>query len=216
MPDGACIYTAPSGHPPVTACINVFQDAAWLERCIASLEGKVKAIVVVDGAYEKFPHEKPWSTDGTLDIAKAKADVVVTRQTVWPTETDKRNHYIRYVPEGEWWLRIDADEELVGSFYTPFEGVCHQLMLDRTDGAQSYPIHALFRRGGHSRYYGCHHAVWYGQTLLTKDEGVPVYPGVRLLHHHSERSRERQLAKGKGYYPVIKEIECGFRARFKV
>lgn len=213
--DGVGMNANPA-QPPVIACINVFQDAEWLERCIASLEGKVAAIVVADGAYEGFPCDKPWSTDGTLDIAKEHADVVIQKGTPWASETAKRNHYVEYVPEGAWWLRIDADEEFTGDFREPFEGVCMRIMLERTDNVQPYPIHALFKKGRHSRYFGTHHSVWWGRTLLVKLEDLPVYPGIRLLHHHSERSRERQLAKGRGYYPVLKEVEGGFRKRFKV
>lgn len=214
MPEGVSIHTTPSGPPPVTACINVFNDVDWLSKCLQSLRGKVKATVVVDGAYEGFPHEKPYSTDGTIELAKEFADVVITKDTAWANEIVKRNHYIRYIQDDEWWMRIDADEELEGEFGEPLEGVCYQIMLHRTDNVLPYPIHALFRKDSSSRIYGTHHSVWYGRTLLPKLEDLPVYPGVTLIHYNNDRCQERVKAKGIYYRNALRESERAFRKRF--
>lgn len=208
--------SVPPSTPPVTACINVYNDVGWLEKCLDSLQGKVEATVVVDGAYEGFPHDKPYSTDGTIELARQRADVVVTNTKLWPTEIVKRHHYLGYVREGRWWLRIDADEELVGSFEQPLAGVCYRIMLERTDGVKPYPIHALFKKGPHSRIFGTHHAVWYRRTLLPKLEDLPVYGGVTLLHHIAERNQGRIEAKGKYYRETYPVVEGEFRERFKV
>jgi len=195
----------------------VFNDAGWLEKCLKSLQGKVKAIVVVDGAYEGFPHERPYSTDGTIELAREFADVVVTNNTAWESETIKRHHYIRYVPENEWWLRIDADEELEGYIPEGLEGVCYRIMLKRAGSSvPEYPIHALFRRGPHSRIYGTHHSVWWYRTLLPKLEDWPILPGCRLLHHQNARDTARTKAKGVYYRTALLDTEKDFRQRFNV
>lgn len=178
---GDAYRAASPGIPPVYACINIYEDAKWLEMCLNSLEGKVKAVIVVDGAYEGFPHETPWSEDGTVELALERADVVVETKRAWPNEVTKRDYYLRYVPDGKWWLRIDADEELKGNFDAPLEGDCMMLMLQRDDGSDAYPIHALFRKHPDSRYFGTHHSVWRGDDLLIRREDWPVYSGASLI-----------------------------------
>lgn len=216
MPEGVSIYTTPSELPPVTACINVFNDVEWLEKCAASLQGKVKAIVVVDGAYEGFPHDKPYSTDGTIELARQFADIVVTKDTAWESETVKRNHYVKYVPKNEWWLRIDADEEFRGNIPPDLQGVCYRIELQRTEDPIGYPIHALFKKGAHSRIYGTHHSVWWYRSLLPKLEDLPVLSGCKLVHHAAERDVERVKQKSAYYRNALRESEREFRQRFNV
>jgi len=206
----------PPSTPPVTACVNVYNDVEWLRKCLTSLQGKVRATVVVDGAYQGFPHEKPYSTDGTIELAREFADIVVTRESAWESETVKRNHYIQYVPEGEWWLRIDADEELEGEIPAELEGVCYRIELRRTGTSVHYPIHALFKRGKHSRIYGTHHSVWWYRTLLPKLEDIQVLPGCKIQHHGMERCKERTKAKSAYYKGALRSTERDFRQRFNV
>jgi len=198
--------------PPIYACINVYDDAGWLERCLWSLDGKVEAIIVVDGAYAGFPHEIPYSTDGTIELAKEVADIVITRKSAWPNEIVKRNAYIPHVPNNKWWLRIDADEELQGEFTEPLDGNCYMVMLERTDGSNNpYPVHALFKKHPSSRYHGTHHAVHLNDEILVKSV-KPVYPGVKLLHHCQSRDVKRAERKGTYYRESLAPSEREFRS----
>lgn len=197
--------------PPIFACINVYDDVEWLVGCLHSLRGKVEGIIVVDGAYVGFPHDKPYSTDGTVEVAKEFADVVVETERAWPNEIIKRNHYLGYVPDGKWWLRIDADEEFAGEFSEPLTEDCYMLALQRTDGsADPYPIHALFRKYADSRYHGTHHAVWHGGECLVKKD-APAYPGVTIRHHCQARDAGRVQRKGEYYRRTLAPSERVFR-----
>lgn len=74
-------------------------------------------IVAVDGAYAEFPlekHEKPWSTDGCLDLARKEADVVIEASKCWSNQMEKRTQYIKAIPPGEYCFYIDSDEVLEG------------------------------------------------------------------------------------------------------
>jgi len=196
---------------PIYACINVFEDAEWLKKCLTSLAGKVAGIIVVDGAYAGFPHEKPWSEDGTVEIAKAIADVTVETMQAWLNEIVKRNQYLKYVPDGAWWLRIDADEELVGDFTEPLQGDCYMLDWQRTDDSDSgCPTYALFRKYPDSEYRGTHHAVWHDGQCIIKG-AVPVYKRARLIHHCQERDAARIERKGTYYREVLEPSEREFR-----
>lgn len=219
-------YTSPAPLvPPITACLNVYQEAKWLERCLRSLlepYRKVECIVVVDGAYAGFPHECPRSTDGTLEIAERFADIVVSKDTAWENEVIKRNFYVQFVPEGHWWLRIDGDEILKGDFsqFTPEPSdFAFCLNTAPSNGINPYPIHALYRKEATSRYYGTHHAVWFDRTLVPKlEEGreCPLFSGASLPHFRSERDKERVEAKGEYYKNSLQESEREFRGKWRI
>lgn len=200
----------------------MYQDAKWLEQCLRSLcepTPKVDSIVVVDGAYEGFPHEQPYSTDGTLELAEQYADVVVRTKHAWKNEIVKRNYYIQFVPDNAWWLRIDADEELVGDFRTfrpEPDQLAGYMRIKRVDMDDSFPVMCLYKKGETSRYYGTHHSVWYEDKLLPKLETneVPVYQGAMLLHYTNLRSVERRDARGIYHREALQPQEAAFRRTY--
>lgn len=86
--------------PGITLAMIVKDEEEKLPRCLASVEGVVDDIVVVDTG----------STDGTLEIARRHGARVF--QMEWPGAFDAaRNESLRHV-ETEWILWLDADEWL--------------------------------------------------------------------------------------------------------
>ncbi len=199
--------------PPsrIFACLNVFEEGRTIERCLKSLVGKVEKIIVIDGAYKEFPHEKPYSTDGTIETARQYADVIVTANEPWENEIVKRNFYLRFVPVGTYWLRIDGDETLEGEFPKDMTEDAYMMLLYRTDKVGPYPIHAVFKRTEHSYYYGTNHAVHNGNKLLVKENATIL--GRAALRHHIQDSRSDERIARKGeYYKWLNQAESGFRS----
>ena len=88
--------------------ISAFNEARMLPMCLGHLPREAR-VLVVDGAYADFPHEKPWSTDGTLEIAERWGAKVVSVKKPWANQMEKRTATL--VP-GEVVFVLDADELL--------------------------------------------------------------------------------------------------------
>lgn len=85
----------------VVAIILTFNEEHHLARCIASLQGIANEIVVADC----------YSTDATLDIARAHGARVIQRE--WINHATQFNWALTQLDsDTDWVLRIDADEIL--------------------------------------------------------------------------------------------------------
>lgn len=199
-------------------CMNVYQSKEMLEKSIPALP-RVSSdlLIVVDGAYQKWPHTVPWSTDGTVEYAKEFADIVVEVKRPWRTEWEKRNSYLMG-GEGDWYVVVDSDEVWRGprpdlgskNLNEDFYNI--ELRRLRKDGPPHFGITPVFRvyRAYPDLYiYGAHHAIWKGQRLLTK-EARPKIPGVMLEHLAEWRSKEYLNSKGEYYRIGQKEDELEF------
>lgn len=195
-------------------CINSYNESKALPRCIASARTNAPhaKVVVVDGAYEKFPHgEVPASTDGSLEAARETADIVIECQypSGWPDEIVKRSSYFIGKP-GDAYVVVDADEEIVGPVPECFPHPFMDVMLDRDDGIHPYAVYRIHTHQETGiRYEGSHNSVWTNGTL-TNAERRPLYEGFRLMHHYTERTAERQIQKGR-YYDWLAESERQYR-----
>lgn len=86
---------------PITAIVLAYNEALHLERCLKSIKGVCKDIVVVDS----------FSTDATKQIALANGARFV--QNPWVNYATQFNWALEHVNiKTEWVLRIDADEYL--------------------------------------------------------------------------------------------------------
>lgn len=87
----------------ISACMMVRNEEKNLPRCLASIQGFVDEIVVVDTG----------STDGTIEIARAYGAKIYEHP--WQNDFSMhRNQSLGYA-SGDFLLVIDADEELVRS-----------------------------------------------------------------------------------------------------
>ena len=85
----------------LTAIILTYNEEKHLARCIESLAGMADTVVVADC----------FSTDATLDIARAHGARVVRR--AWVNHATQFNWALTQLdPDTDWVLRIDADEVL--------------------------------------------------------------------------------------------------------
>lgn len=87
--------------------IIAYNEARMLPMCLGHLPRH--RVRIIDGAYADFPHEKPWSTDGTLDIAIRWGAEVVEVTEPWADQCAKRTAAL---VAGEVCFTPDADEML--------------------------------------------------------------------------------------------------------
>lgn len=87
--------------PQVSACLIVKNEAANLQRCLASVQTVVDEIVVVDTG----------STDETVAIARQFTDKLYSLP--WQDDFAAARNYSLEQASGDWILVIDADEVLV-------------------------------------------------------------------------------------------------------
>lgn len=185
--------------------VSFYNEIQFLERCLRSLRGKADFIVGIDGAYISFPHDKPWSTDGTIELARKYADKVITTEKAWESQIVKRNQYL-IGKEGDWYLMIDGDEEIAGSLEGYETKDDWNISLYRTDGVPMYPVYRLFRHRQGMRYFGTHHCLMIGGEILNKRK-MPSMPNCNIVHYNAERPRARREAKGEYYRSRTEERE---------
>jgi glycosyltransferase involved in cell wall biosynthesis len=86
-------------HADLTVIILTFNEEQHLARCLQSLRGVAKRVVVVDC----------YSTDGTVALAQAHGAEVV--QHAWVNHSSQVNWALNNVPiDTQWTMRLDADE----------------------------------------------------------------------------------------------------------
>ena len=180
----------------IIAGIIVYDEEELLPGCLESLRGQVQRIVVVDGAYEHYPHQEIQSMDLTREIAWCYGAEWIEcpregRHWAWRDEVEKRNAYL-VGQEGDWYLRIDADERLVGNIPVLVDGQDYALSTYGPNGQPGWLL-SLFQHRGRMRYEGSHVAVWSAERLLKVQEAVKVDTAVcRLAHLATMRSARRQ------------------------
>lgn len=98
----------------LSLCMIVKDEEQLLPACLASVQGVVDEIVVLDTG----------SRDRTVDIAKSYGARVY--QTEWPNDFSvARNQALQYV-QGEWVLVLDADEVLLPEIIPPLRQAIQQ------------------------------------------------------------------------------------------
>lgn len=196
--------------PTVIGVVIAYNEEAMLPGCLESLQGQVSHIVVVDGAYENFPHDVPYSTDATCEIARAYgATVIPCPGRAWHTQVEKRTAYL-VGAEGQWYFWIDADERIVGLLPVPEDGK-HYAFRIRYRGGQYGYVPRLFQHQGHMRYEGSHNALWSDDRLIHMD-GVVMVDAEECHFEHltTLRSVDRQLDK-RVFYRKRDEYERPYR-----
>ena len=103
----------------IIACFNVFNEAEHFEKALRSVLDFADEVIIVDGAYKDYPHERPWSTDGTLQIAarywaenEGRIKIVYTADA-YESQIEKRNIYLRMVKDGDYVMVVDGDWRVV-------------------------------------------------------------------------------------------------------
>ena len=111
------------------ALINLYNDYSTLLMALHSIKDVVDTIIVADGAYrlyyeeykQHFKEAKPWSTDGSLQILDAMKNNLPPIKMIdcpngkpWSNQCIKRTALLDAVPQGDWFIVLDADEMFYG------------------------------------------------------------------------------------------------------
>lgn len=99
----------------LTACCIFYNDAELLENMFLSLKECEIQCIAIDGKFRHYPNENLHSTDGSIEVAKKYADLYIPAdESFLENQMTKRTRYIKEISNGEYFLVIDSDEELIG------------------------------------------------------------------------------------------------------
>jgi len=200
----------------LVGCVIYYEDCLdLLERCFTSLRARVDRLVAVDGAYESFPHDLPWSSEAHLQVAKRYADVLWSTGVPWADEIEKRNSYLEHCDPGDWVLVLDADEELHGRLPVLDEAQVGYNVTLHQDWLQPRPVFRFFRMSEGLHYRGAHNALFDAEGRLLNHEVTETLPNLNIEHHAWKRPAERVSAKGI-YVRALAERERAFREEYKL
>lgn len=202
----------------IIAVIIAFNEERMLPGCLESLEGQVDRVVVVDGAYARFPHQVPWSTDATREIVWCYGAEWVPcprgdddgQPRAWVDQVEKRTAYL-VGQQGDWYFHIDADERLVGRLPTPEDGH-HYAFQVHTRNLRLTWTPRLVQHRGWMRYEGAHNALWSDDRLVHMAEAVRVPPEQARLQHLSHLRCAQRIRDKAGFLPGRYEREREYRA----
>lgn len=201
----------------ILACVNVYNEERMLPGCLDSIADQVDRIVVVDGRYAQFPGQGAVSTDSTVAIAEAFGAEVIGPPggQPWPSQMAKRSAYL-VGDEGDWYLRIDADERLVGDLPAELQdGVSYALRVRWLDEPTQSWLPCLFQHRGLMRYRGAHCALWSDDRLISRVCEAARLRRPYLLHLTKFRETERMRAK-RQYYAWQRQAELEYRQQWQV
>jgi tetratricopeptide (TPR) repeat protein len=163
----------------LSACLIVRDEERFLPRCLASLQGHVDEICILDTG----------SVDATLEIARSFGARI--GHMPWNDDFSRARNASLDLASGDWILQIDADEELVSpkpgllASLQASSAVCHLVQLDLLgSGGRSERVQQprLFRRDPRLRFRRPLH-----ETILDglAEANLPSpQPCSLLLIHH--------------------------------
>ena len=200
----------------LVATIICFNDYPLIVDCIKSIYDKVDKIIAVDGAYDDFPCDINYSTDGTLEYLDSLDKVELILAPGIP-EVAKRNKYLEPLEDNDTVLNIDADEVLIGDIP---ELTTDFVSMDWCDGHSKHVqrrVTKLFKYHENMRYVGCHYTLYTGDGIMinklheviNKDFSCERITSCHILHNWHLRSDLRKFQKSQ-YYKKLVRLEAGF------
>ena len=156
--------------------IIAFNEARMLPLCLSHLP-RGTDVLVTDGAFANYPHDKPWSTDGTIQIAERWGAKVKRVRKAWPDQMTKRTAAL--IP-GEVCFCPDADELLHTAMpeLPPDADVgwvtCNSAIYDRP-----FLIPRVFRVREGWHFAGRHHWLYDADGDLVTSH---THPGEKYKH----------------------------------
>lgn len=167
----------------------VRDEERHLDRCLASLDGVVDEVVIIDTG----------STDDSIAIARARGARV--HQSAWEGDFSRSRNIALALARGRWILYIDADEELAGASRESVEGLlsaaqeaAFRLLLHPYPGWTAYREFRLWRNNPRVRFEGVIHEKVRPAILdLAEREERPIGDcDLRLLHDGYVGDQERK------------------------
>jgi hypothetical protein len=188
--------------------MNVFNEAKNILKAIDSIYRVADEIHIYDGAYKNYPHEKPYSTDGTIDLIKKFPDVenkikLFECTTPYGNQIEKRTLMFKTGKEGDYFFKLDGDEYITNAEeirkYMDCE-VGYAWALSNLYETP-YMVTRLFkwRKGMH--YAGRHHWLFDGKNnFIASDQNYSLntkicYMNVRVFNFRDSSNVVRKKDK---------------------
>ena len=186
----------------VCAAMVVYEEARCLPMALGCLPDDMP-VVVVDGAYEEFPHEQPHSDDGTCQIAERWGAHVMRVTEPWRDQCVKRTAACDYAATfAPVVLVLDADEMLEGDVPVLQEGCDVGWVWIRSSlYPQPYLQPRLYRWRAGWHFERRHHWIYDRDGVLVTSHQQPGSAYTHtithgLIHNMREwRSKDRDGAK---------------------
>lgn len=203
----------------IIGVVSGYDECEQLGGALKSLSPAVDRVVYVDGCYEDWPRragQEPWSTDGSVDMARSRGCQVIETPAPWRDQAAKRSAYL-VGDMGDWYIQLDCDERLVVTGdprrWLPGTTCLAWLLVQLQDphGWRWMPRIWCHLEGLH--YRGKHSDLWDGhgrKTALQDGDGTetPHRGGccllARILHLREQKPRVRRDQQGC-YYSTRKE-----------
>lgn len=182
----------------LTVTVITFNESAHIAAALDSVAWADEIIVVDSG-----------STDGTADIARAKATRVITRE--WPGYSAQKN-FAADQASHDWVLSMDADERV-----TPALAREIRALLDRGPGARGYRVRRVswyLGRWIRSTDWFPDHQLRLYDRRAGRWNGVRIHESFRLadgapghlegeLEHYAYRDISHHVAKINAYTTLV-------------
>lgn len=162
--------------------------------------------MAVDGAFADFQHDKPYSTDGCLDIARKYADILIETDRAWNTQILKRNRYMTLENPNDFYLIIDSDEKLEGEIDPFLDNDYNAIPIIERGKLLDNRIRLIRHRAG-IKYQRKHSLIWYKNRIVNQpgeNNNFHVLDTCKIIHSPEKRSPAR-LEKDGQY--IIKRQE---------
>jgi hypothetical protein len=178
-----------------------------LERSLKSLKKVTDKVLAIDGAYREFPHKDFLSQKASLDVVKSLADQVIIPEKEWHDEPAKRNAYLKLKSTKDYYLMLDADEEVTGTRPANLTHPVYRISLSTkragVDLAGYY--NRLFRHHVGMRYHLTHNNLILkdGTSLSIPDDHIPICQDIKIFHYPEQRPQGRQ--EQDGHFEKVKE-----------
>lgn len=190
---------------------SVYNNQREIRSSIESYIDHVDKIIVADGVFGNFPHDCAKSTDKTKEYAhKACGNKIVwiENDNAWKNETTKRNAMLDKVPNGDYFVILDADELLISDYETNKNGF---------ERAKKYNC-CLITCYNFNPYTGDYHGTEsdYNNTrwIMNKAPALRFYKkreGMKYKYHHSTLYVDNvNVSKSEAYIDEIEFINAKF------
>jgi hypothetical protein len=205
------------------------EPASFLKRCIHSLNGVADHLVAVDGAYQLFPNGKARSPEQNYRaIRKAAMSTGIgltihTPDRPWQgNEIEKRDRMFRLAEhhDPDWYLVIDADEELVqppadlrDQLATTTRDVASVRLVDAGTTGRHVNLPMFFRAipgiQVKDRHYG--YTTPDGRILWGDSDTRRAEPRLTLdmrVNHYTQRRPHQRQAQARAYYQDRERVQA--------
>ncbi len=203
--------------------ITSYNDADTIGRTLESV--KHLDVHLFDGKFVDFPGDSLASTDGTLEIAKGFSNVTVYDAVPNETQCEKRTRMFSVLTPGEYGLKLDGDEILLGEI----NGIqSHDVYWGWTiSPLYDYPYCTarIFRMQEGMHYAGRHHFLFdKKKKLIASDQNMGLnyqhatldFRIFNIRHRNKKRDQDKmKFLLSRGEQTVRSEHQVYGRQQIK-